>query len=217
MNLFTKQKNRLTDLANELTVEVGEGWGEQIGSWGWHVHSAIFKMDSQQGPTVQQRELCSILCGSLDERGVWGRKDTSICMAESLCCSPETIPTLCVNWLYSSIKLKALKKKKKYWGHKHLGKWKLCVESRLFHLFNTPSINWKTLVSCQDHVKPELWSGKRMAASQARGMEVSTVHPKGCHSKASCHHWIGPGGFNSRRVGSFSPVYVLFIFIFIHM
>ena len=52
-------------------------------------------------------------CGSLDERGVWGRKDTSICMAESLCCSPETIPTLCVNWLYSSIKLKALKKKKK--------------------------------------------------------------------------------------------------------
>ena len=31
---------------------------------------AIFKMDNQQGPTVQHRELCSMLCDSLDERGV---------------------------------------------------------------------------------------------------------------------------------------------------
>ena len=38
--------------------------------------------------------LCSMLCGSLDGRGVWGRMDTSVCMAESLCCSPETITTL---------------------------------------------------------------------------------------------------------------------------
>ena len=30
MNLFTKQKNRLTDLENELMAVVGEGWGEQI-------------------------------------------------------------------------------------------------------------------------------------------------------------------------------------------
>ena len=46
-----------------------------------HVHSAIFKMDNQQGPTVQHRELCSLrhtrlLCGSLDGRGVWGRSNT---------------------------------------------------------------------------------------------------------------------------------------------
>ena len=33
---------------------------------------AIFKMDDQQGPTVQHRELCAVLCGSLDGRGVWG-------------------------------------------------------------------------------------------------------------------------------------------------
>ena len=53
-----------------------------------------------------------MLCGSLDERGVWGRKDTSICMAESLCSSLETVTTFFVNWLYSSIKIKALKEKK---------------------------------------------------------------------------------------------------------
>ena len=44
----------------------------------------IKKRMNQQGPTVQHRQLCSGLCGSLDGRGVWGRMDTSICMAESL-------------------------------------------------------------------------------------------------------------------------------------
>ena len=48
-------------------------------------------MDIQQGPTVGHRELYSILCGSLVERGVWGKMDACICMAESLHCSPETI------------------------------------------------------------------------------------------------------------------------------
>ena len=33
-------------------------------------------MDNQQGPTVEHRELCSVLCGSLAGRGVWGRMDT---------------------------------------------------------------------------------------------------------------------------------------------
>ena len=35
-------------------------------------------------------KLCLMLCGSLDGRGVWGRTNTCICMAESLHCSPET-------------------------------------------------------------------------------------------------------------------------------
>ena len=33
-------------------------------------------MDNQQGPTTEPREFCSMLCGSLDGRGVWGRMDT---------------------------------------------------------------------------------------------------------------------------------------------
>ena len=36
-------------------------------------------------------EFCSMLCGSLDGRGVWGRMYTCIYMAETLHCSPETI------------------------------------------------------------------------------------------------------------------------------
>ena len=38
-----------------------------------------------------------MLSSSLDRRGVWGRMDTYICMAESLCCSPETITTLLIS------------------------------------------------------------------------------------------------------------------------
>ena len=38
----------------------------------------IFKMDNQQGPTVQHRELCSMSCGSLGGRGVWGKTDTKL-------------------------------------------------------------------------------------------------------------------------------------------
>ena len=37
-----------------------------------------------------------MLCGSLDGRGIWGRMDT--CMAESLCCPPETVTTLLISY-----------------------------------------------------------------------------------------------------------------------
>ena len=39
-----------------------------------------------------------MLCGSFDGRGVWGRMDRCICMAESLCCPPETITTLLIGY-----------------------------------------------------------------------------------------------------------------------
>ena len=35
-------------------------------------------------------ELCSMLCGSLNRKVVWGRMDTCIYMAKSFCCPPET-------------------------------------------------------------------------------------------------------------------------------
>ena len=59
--------------------------------WNGHVHTAVFKIGNQEGPTIWHVELCLMLCGSLDGRGIWERMDTGICMAESLCCSPETL------------------------------------------------------------------------------------------------------------------------------
>ena len=80
------------------------GRGSQ-GVWDGHVHTAIFKIHNQHGPTVQHRELCSMLHGSLDGRGVQGRGDTCICVAESLRCPPNTITTLLIGYM-PNIKLK---------------------------------------------------------------------------------------------------------------
>ena len=61
-------------------------------------------MDNQQRPTVSHVELCSILYGSLDGKGIWKKMDT-LCMAESLCCSSETITTLLISYQFSSVQL----------------------------------------------------------------------------------------------------------------
>ena len=62
-------------------------------------------------------ELCSMSCSSLDGRGIWGRTDTFICMAESLCFPPETITTLFISYTpklnKKFQKIKDLKKKKR--------------------------------------------------------------------------------------------------------
>ena len=63
------------------------------------------KMHNQQGPTIEQMELRSMLCGTLDGRGVWGRIDSCIWRAESLPCPPETI-TLLIS--YNPIQYKTL-------------------------------------------------------------------------------------------------------------
>ena len=66
-----------------------------------------------QAKSLWHRELCSMLSGSLDRSGVWGRVDPCSCVAESLRCSPETITTLSVNWFYPNTKFKKFKVWKK--------------------------------------------------------------------------------------------------------
>ena len=62
---------------------------------------------------LEHRELCSMLCGSLDGTGVWGRMDTCIYMADFLCCSPETTTTLLISYTPIQNKTFQFKKKKK--------------------------------------------------------------------------------------------------------
>ena len=72
---ISKQKeflNAVVDLVNELMAASGEGERDNLGVWDERVHTAIFKMDNQQGTTVWHMELCSVLCGALEGRGVWG-------------------------------------------------------------------------------------------------------------------------------------------------
>ena len=105
-NLKRSDTNELTykterdsqDLENELLVAVGMRGRVREFRMDMYTLLAVFKMDNQQGSTVQHMELCSRLCGSLDGRGVGGRMDTCKCMAESLGCSPETIITFLIGY-----------------------------------------------------------------------------------------------------------------------
>ena len=63
-----------------------------------HGQTAIFKMDTQQGSTVQHWELCSMFYGCLEGRGVSGRMDSCICMAESLHSPPDTFTMLFISY-----------------------------------------------------------------------------------------------------------------------
>ena len=61
---------------------------------------------NQLGPTIYHMELCSVLCGSLDGRGVWG---VDACMAESLSYLPEIIIAFLIG--YTPIQNTKFKKK----------------------------------------------------------------------------------------------------------
>ena len=96
--LLTKQKE-----THRLGERIYGCWGREMGGrdtwgvWDGHGHIAMFKMDSREGPTMEHEETCSMLCGRLDGRRVWGRMDTCICTAEFLRCSPETVRTLLID------------------------------------------------------------------------------------------------------------------------
>ena len=98
MNWLTKQKE--THRVREQTkVSGGKDWGQGwLGGLGWTC-SHCYISNGQW-----HRELYFMLPGSLDGRGVWGRKDTCVCMAKSLHCPPEATTLLFVNQLYLNTK-----------------------------------------------------------------------------------------------------------------
>ena len=38
---------------------------DKLGVWDYHRHTTIYKIDNQQGPTVEHRELYSMFCDGL--------------------------------------------------------------------------------------------------------------------------------------------------------
>ena len=71
------------------------------------IPTVIFKMDNQQGPTVQHMELCSVLRGNLDGKAVWGKMSTVHAWLSPLLCQHCWSSTL-------QYKIKCLKTKKIY-------------------------------------------------------------------------------------------------------
>ena len=80
----------------------GEGWEEGIvREFGIDMYTLLyFKWITNKDLLYSTED--SMLHDSLDGRGVWERIDTCICIAQSLCYSPETITALLIG--YSSIK-----------------------------------------------------------------------------------------------------------------
>ena len=67
MNLFTKQKQ--THRRRKQTYGYQRGKGvrrDKSGVWDQQTQTTTYKIDKQQGPTVQHRELYSIFCNNLN-------------------------------------------------------------------------------------------------------------------------------------------------------
>ena len=62
---------------------VGEVRRDSQGVWHCYVHTAVFKMDNRQGPTVQHGNSAQCYVAPEWEASLW-RMD-SMCMAELLC------------------------------------------------------------------------------------------------------------------------------------
>ena len=51
-------------LKRGVVVKAVEGWKrEGMGAWDWQAQTSIYRVDRQEGPTAQHRELESVSCG----------------------------------------------------------------------------------------------------------------------------------------------------------
>ena len=92
----------------------------------------MFRVQNQEEPTVTAHgTLLRVMC-QLDGRGVWGRMDTCIGMAESLHCLPETITTLLIGYKIQYKMCWVLKKKKRISLFVKICGYNMCVHIRLF-------------------------------------------------------------------------------------
>ena len=63
MNLSMKQKQNHGHKEETGSCQGGRGWERDgLGVWDQHMQTGIHRMDKQQGPTVQHREVYSISC-----------------------------------------------------------------------------------------------------------------------------------------------------------
>ena len=63
MNLFTKQKQPHRLRKQIYGYQSGKVRGrDKLGVWDQQIHTTIYKIDNQQGPTVWHRHLDSISC-----------------------------------------------------------------------------------------------------------------------------------------------------------
>ena len=89
MNLFIKQKD-LQILKTNFWLAKGNlvrwGWGgrrDQPGAWEERTHTAVYKINNQQGLIVYSRRNSAQYSGITHEKTIW--KIMNTCIAETLC------------------------------------------------------------------------------------------------------------------------------------
>ena len=91
-----KQKQIQTQRMN-LQLPERKSWGK--GQFGIDMYNTgIFKMDNQQGPIIQHKEVCLVLCNNLNGKRILKRIDPCVCITELLCCVLETSTTFLINY-----------------------------------------------------------------------------------------------------------------------
>ena len=65
MNLFIKQKPTHRHRKQTYVSQRGKGGRDKLGVWDEQKHTTVYKIDKQQGPTVEHRELYSASCNYL--------------------------------------------------------------------------------------------------------------------------------------------------------
>ena len=89
-----KKRKRLIDLENKFMVARGKGNGRELGTDMYTLLylKGIFNKDLLYSTWNSAQCYMAAWMGG----GSWGRMDAYICMAESLCCSPETTSTFLI-------------------------------------------------------------------------------------------------------------------------
>ena len=89
--MYLQNRKRVTDRKMNLWLP-GEGVVRDLGKVMYTLLYLKWITNKDLSSSTWNSAQCYM--PSLDGRGVWGRMDTCICVAESLHCSPETTTTL---------------------------------------------------------------------------------------------------------------------------
>ena len=106
----------------------------------------VYKRDNEWAPTLEPRELYSVLHGDLNGKEIQNRADICICMADSFCCTAETNTTLQSNYTPVKINFKKYMCTSKSGGWETGPHWESKFGSHPYEMTWNPSMRPKQVI-----------------------------------------------------------------------